>query len=72
MIPSAAELSVLIGVGGWGIHSSLILKRRVTAVFPLWKISLNYALVEEATTCLSIMLSVWIDTFSGGGRCVAF
>ena len=37
-MPSAAELSVFIGVGGWVKLSSWSVILRGTAVFPLWNI----------------------------------
>ena len=67
-MPSAAELYVFIGVGGWvkPISRSIII--RGTAVYPLWKSPPTSASAAYATTCLRILHSVWIGPFSGGGR----
>ena len=67
-MPSAAELSVLIGVGGWIKLSSWSLMRRVTAALPFWNNPPNSDLASDANTCLRILHSVWIGTFAGGGR----
>ena len=72
MIPSEVQLSVLIEFGGWGKSSSLILMRRDTVVCPFFKNPLTYDLAAETTTCLSILNSVWIAPFAGGGRFLAF
>ena len=64
IITSETDLSVFIGVDGWGKPISLRVMRRGAAVCPLWKSPLNYDLAVEATTCLSIMHSVWIGPFS--------
>ena len=56
----AAELSVLIGVGGWVKPSSLSVMCRGTAVHPLWNSSPTSALSADAATCLRILHSVWI------------
>ena len=68
MIPPAAELSVLTGVCDWATSIYLRVMCRGTYVCPLWKSIPAYALAEEATTCISIMHSVWIGQFSGDGR----
>ena len=67
-IPSAAELSVFIGVGGWvkPILWSVIL--RGAAFYPLWDSPPTSVLDADATTCLRILHSVWIGSFSGVGR----
>ena len=67
-MPSAVELSVLVGVGDWVKPSSWSLICRGTAVFPLWKSSLISTSAADATTCLRILYSVWIGPFSGGRR----
>ena len=67
-MPSAAELSVFIGVGGWVKPSSWSLICRGTAVFPLRNSSPTSASAVDATTCLRIMHYVWIGPFAGGGR----
>ena len=67
-IPSAAELSVFIGVGGLVKPSSWSIILRGAAVSPLWNIPPTSASDADATTCLSILNSVWISPFSGGGR----
>ena len=67
-MPLAAELSVLIGVGGWVKPSSWSVMRRGTAVCPLWNSPLTFALATCATTCLRILHYVWIGPFSGGRR----
>ena len=65
-MPSAAELSVFIGVGGWVKQSSWSVIFRGTDVFPLWNSPLTSALAADATTCLKILHSVWIGPFAGG------
>ena len=67
-MPSAAELSVFIGVGGWVKPSSWSVILRGTVVWPLWNSPLTSDSAADATTCLRILYSVWIGTFSGGGR----
>ena len=67
-IPSAVDLSVFIGVGGWVKPISWSVMFRGTAVCPLWNSTLTYASARNATTCLRILNSVWIGPFSGGGR----
>ena len=62
------ELSVLIGFGGRGKLISLKVMRRGTVVLPLCKIPPTSDFSAEAITCLSIMHSVWIFPFYGGGR----
>ena len=62
------ELSILIGVDGWVKPSSWSVILRGTAVCPLWNNTMSSALAADATTCLGILHSVWIGTFSGGGR----
>ena len=58
----------MIGFGGRGKLISLRVMQRGTVVLSLCKISPTSDLSAEATTCLSIMHSVWIFTFYGGGR----
>ena len=41
-------------------------------VFPLCNSPRTSALAADATTCFRILHSVWIGTFSGGGRFGAF
>ena len=67
-IPSAAELSVFIGVGGWVKPSSWSVIIRVTAVCPLWNSPPTSASAADATTCLRIMHYVWIGPFAVDGR----
>ena len=67
-MPSAAELSVFIGVGGWLKPTSWSVICRVTSVYPLWKILMTYVSTADATTCLRILHSVWIGPFDGGGK----
>ena len=68
MMPSAVELSVLIGVGCWLKPSSWSVMRMVIAICPLWNSPLTSASAEDVNTCLRILHSVWIGPFSGGGR----
>ena len=68
VIPSAAELSVFIGVGGWVKPSSQSVILRGTAFYPFWNSTPSSALAAEATTHLRILHSVWIGSFDGGGR----
>ena len=67
-MPSAAELSVFIGVGGWVKPSSWSVIIRGTTVCPLWNIPPTSSSDSDATTCLRILYSVWIGPFAGGGR----
>ena len=67
-MPSAAELSILIGVGGWVKVSSWSVILWGTAVCPLWNSPPTSDLAADATTCLRILHSVWIGSFAGGGR----
>ena len=67
-MPSAAELSVFIGVGGWLKPSSWSVILRGTVVCPLWNSPPTSASAADATTCLRILHSVWIGPFAGGGR----
>ena len=67
-MPSAAELSVFIGVSGWVKLSSWSVILRGTAVCPLWKSPPTSALAADATKCLGILHSMWIGPFAGGGR----
>ena len=67
-MPSAAELYVLIGVGGWERPSSWSVICRGTAICPFLNSPPTSALVAETTTCLRIIHSVWIGPFAGGGR----
>ena len=67
-MPSAAELSVFIGVGGRVKPSSWSVILRGTAVCPLWNSTPTSASAADATTCLRILHSVWIGPFSGGGK----
>ena len=71
-MPLATDLSVLIGVGGWVKPSSWSVMHRGTAVCPLSNSPPNSALAAEATTCLRILHSLWIEPFAGGGRFGAF
>ena len=68
MMPSSVELSVFIGVGGWVKPSSWSVIIRGNDVFPLWNIPPTSDSAADATTCLSILHSVWIGPFAGGGR----
>ena len=67
-MPLAAELSVFIGVGGWVKPSSRSVTIRGTVVCPLWNSPPTSASAADANTGLKILHSVWIETFSGGGR----
>ena len=49
-MPSAAELYVFIGVGGWVKPSSWSVILRGTAVCPLWSSPPTYASAADATT----------------------
>ena len=71
-MPLAAELYVLIGVGGWGKPSSWSIMRRGTAFFPLCNSPLTSDLTVDATTCFRIVHSIWIGSFAGGRRFGAF
>ena len=66
-MPSSAELSVFIGVGGWVKPSSWSVILRGTAVFPLWNSPPTSASAADATTCLRILYSVWMGTFLVAG-----
>ena len=67
-MPSAAELSILIRVGGWLKFSSWSVVCRVADLCPLWNSPLTSDLAADATTCLRILHSVWIGSFAGGGK----
>ena len=67
-IPSAAELSVFIGVGGWVKPSLWSVILRGNAVRPLCNSTPTSDSAADATTCLRILHSVWIGPFAGGGR----
>ena len=67
-MPSAAELSIFIGVGGWVKPISWSVILRSAAVCPLLNSLPTYYLAVDATTCLRILNSVWIGPFSGDGR----
>ena len=67
-MPSSAELSAFIGVGGWVKSSSWSVIVRGTDAFPLWNSPPTSALAADATTFLRILHSVWNGPFSGGGR----
>ena len=67
-MPSAAELSGFIGVGGWVKPSSWSVIPRGTAVCPLWNSPSTSASAADANTYLRILHSVWIGPFAGGGR----
>ena len=67
-MPLSAELSVLIGVGGWVKPSSWSLIHIGAAVCLLWNSPPSSALAVDATTCLRILISVWIGPFAGGRR----
>ena len=54
-MPSAAELSVFIGVVGWVKSSSWSVILRGTAVCPLCYSPPTSALAADATTCLRIL-----------------
>ena len=71
-IPSDADLSVLIGVGGWGKLISWSMIRRGTDVCPLLNTPPTSASVADATTCFRILHSVWIGPFAGDRRFGAF
>ena len=67
-MPSAAELSVFIGVGGWVKPISWSVIIRGTAVFALLNSPHTSVSAADATTGLRILYSVYIGPFSGGGR----
>ena len=67
-MPSAAELSIFIGGGGWVKPSSWSVILMGTNVCPLWNSPTTSDSTADATTCLSILHSVWIGSFAGGGR----
>ena len=71
-IPSTAELSVLIGDGGWGEPSSFRVMHRGASVCPLWKSPPTSSSAVEATKCPSIIHYVWIVFFSGDESCETF
>ena len=56
-MPSSAEFSVFIGVGGWVKPSSWSVILRGTAVCPLWNSPPYSALAADTTTCLRILHS---------------
>ena len=68
MMPSAVELSVFIGVGGWVKPSSWSAILMGTTVCPFWNSPRTSDSAAHATTCLRILHYVWIGPFSGGGR----
>ena len=72
MMPLDVELSVLIGFGGWGKPSYWSVMRRGTSVLPLRKSHPTSDSDADATTCFSILHSVWIRPFYDGGRFRAF
>ena len=72
MMSLAAELSVFVAVDSWVKPSLWSVMHRGTNVCPLWNSPPTSALAADDTTCLSILHSVWIGTFSGGGRFGAF
>ena len=67
-MPSVAELSVFIGVGGWLKLSSWGVILRITSVYPLWNSPPTSASAADAPTCLRILHPVWIGPFAGGRR----
>ena len=67
-MPSAAELYVFIGVGGWVKPSSWSVIIRGSAVCPLCNSPLAYDLAVDATTCLSILHYLCIVPFAGDRR----
>ena len=67
-MPSAAELSVLIEVGGRGKSISRSMMWRGTDVFPMWNSPPASDSAADAITCFMILHSVWIGTFAGGRR----
>ena len=67
-MPSAAELSVLIGVGGRVKPSPWSVIHRGTAVLQLWNSPPTSSLAVDATVCYRIIHPTWIGPFAGGGR----
>ena len=65
---SAAELSVLIVIGGWGKPFSWSVLWRGTSVFLLWNSPQTSASAADTTTCFMILHSVWIGPLSSEGR----
>ena len=71
-MPLSAELSVLIGVGGWGKPISWSVMQRGTSVCPLWNSPPTSDLAADTNACFRIIHSVWIGLFSGSGRFESF
>ena len=67
-MPSAAELSVFIGAGGWVKLCSWSVILRGTDVCSLWNSPLTYNLDADATTWFRIMHYVRIVPFAGDER----
>ena len=67
-MPLAAELSIFIGIGGWGKPSSWSVTQKGKYVLPLSNFPLTSDLAADATTCFRILHSVWIGPFAGGRR----
>ena len=67
-MPLDLELSVLVGVDCRLKPSSCSVMRRGTAVLLLWNSPLTSTLAAYTTAYLSILHSVWIGPFAGGGR----
>jgi hypothetical protein len=65
-IPEAVELSVLIGVGGWGWLSSSSVVRIGTASWPLAKRPPTSASTADAMTLQSLWQTVWMGPLGGG------
>ena len=66
MMPFAVELSVCIGVGGFGCPISVSMFLRWTAPFALMKIPPSYASDAEYITALMICDMLRVAPFFGG------
>jgi hypothetical protein len=66
VIPVGQELSVCIGVGGWGYPISSRMVRIISASLALSKRPANSASVAEDMTFLRMLLTVWIAPLLGG------
>jgi hypothetical protein len=65
-IPEVVELSVLIGVGGWGWLSSSSVVQSGTASWPLAKRPPASTSVADAATLQSLWQTVWIGPLEDG------
>ena len=65
-IPAAHFLLVTMGVGGWGCPISSSVVRSVAASLTLRKSAPISALLTEAITFVSTVLSIWMPPLVGG------